>query len=262
MGAQELSVFSMLFLFILVVPVVIVEKHFKLNLKKRLLTSVFRMTIQLSIVGIYLQYIFKLNNKYLNIFYVILMISVASFSVVRGSELSMKHLLPPVFLSIVIPHTIMLLYFNAFVIRLDNIFDAKYLITIGGMLLGNCLKGNIISLASFYQNLREEESTYLYTIALGANRFQAVLPYFAKGVTAALNPNLAAMATIGLVSLPGMMTGQILGGSIPLLAIKYQLAIMLAIFITTFFSAIMAIFFSFSTAFDDFDMLKKDIFVL
>ncbi len=260
MGAKDLSIFSMLFLFVLIIPVVITANYFKFNLRNRLLTSILRMTVQLGIVGIYLQYIFNLNNVYLNIFYVILMVTVASFSIVKGSDLSIKHFVIPVFFSIIIPHSIMLVYFNTLIVRLDNIFDAKYLITIGGMLLGNCLKGNIVSLASFYNTLKEEENTYLYTLALGASRFQAVMPYFARGVLSALNPNLASMATIGLVSLPGMMTGQILGGSVPLVAIKYQIAIMLAIFTTTFFSAIMAIFFSLSTAFDGYDVLKKNIF--
>ena len=68
------------------------------------------------------------------------------------------------------------------------------------------------------------------------------------------------MTTIGLVSLPGMMTGQILGGSLPLVAIKYQIAIMFSIFYTEYFSTILSLLFSSRWAFNDMDMLKKDIF--
>ncbi len=63
------------------------------------------------------------------------------------------------------------------------------------------------------------------------------------------------METIGLVALPGMMTGQILGGSIPITAIKYQIAIMIAIFVTRYFTAILAIKLTTRTAFDDYDRL-------
>ena len=68
------------------------------------------------------------------------------------------------------------------------------------------------------------------------------------------------MATIGLVSLPGMMTGQILGGSIPIVAIKYQIAIMGCIFYTEYFSVILSILFSLKTGFNSFDVLKTNIF--
>ena len=81
-------------------------------------------------------------------------------------------------------------------------------------------------------------------------------PYFKDAVLSSINPTLASIETIGLVALPGMMTGQILGGAIPLTAIKYQIAIMLAIFISRYFSAILSIFFTSGIAFDDFDMLK------
>ena len=64
----------------------------------------------------------------------------------------------------------------------------------------------------------------------------------------------------GLVSLPGMMTGQILGGSIPMVAIKYQIAIMVCIFYTEYFSVILSILFSLKTGFNAFDVLKSGIF--
>ena len=67
------------------------------------------------------------------------------------------------------------------------------------------------------------------------------------------------MATIGIVSLPGMMTGQILGGSIPMVAIKYQIVIMLAIFYTQFFSVCLSLLFSIKLGFDDFDVLRKEL---
>ena len=79
-------------------------------------------------------------------------------------------------------------------------------------------------------------------------------------MAAALSPIIASMATIGLVSLPGMMTGQILGGSNPMVAIKYQIAIMLFIFYIQYAGVILSILFSEKFGFDDFDVLKKNIF--
>ena len=77
-----------------------------------------------------------------------------------------------------------------------------------------------------------------------------------KAIVAGLNPLLATMSVIGLISLPGMMTGQILGGASPVIAIKYQVMIMLAIFTGCTLALILSILFTKSFLFDDFDAIK------
>lgn len=98
--------------------------------------------------------------------------------------------------------------------------------------------------------------TYLL---LGTSRWEAVEPYLREAVRASINPTVAGMATMGLVSLPGMMTGQILGGGEPWVAVKYQIAIMLCIFTSTTLTAILSLKFSLNIAFDDFDIVRDDI---
>jgi len=75
-----------------------------------------------------------------------------------------------------------------------------------------------------------------------------------------MNPTIASMATMGIVSLPGMMTGQILGGSVPLVAIKYQIAIMIAILASTVLSISFSILFTVRYSFYKNGTLKKEIF--
>ncbi|SHH51602.1 ABC transporter permease [Clostridium grantii] len=261
MGTKDIGYGSLLMLLILVVPIMAINWKMKLKINKSLTYSIVRMLIQLSLVGIYLQYIFTLNNSFLNIAYLIVMIVVASVSTINSSKLKLKKFFFPIFFSILIPQVIILLYFNCFIVRLDNVFDAKYMIPIGGMILGNCLSGNIVGLNSFYYNIKNNENQYIYSITLGATKVQALIPYFREAILGAINPTIASMATIGLVSLPGMMTGQILGGSVPLVAIKYQIAIMLAIFIAKYFSTMLSIIFSVKKSFNDFNMLQKNVFL-
>jgi putative ABC transport system permease protein len=185
------------------------------------------MVIQLSLVGIYLEYIFKWNLWYVNVLYVFVMMSLAAFSIIKSVQLPFKKLLVPIFLAIMIPTLFMLFYFNLLVVQAEYTFDAKYVIPIGGMILGNVLSGIIVGLNSFYKGIAAAEKTYQYNLALGATLVQARAPYFREAVYATINPTVASMATIGLIALPGMMTGQILGGSEPFVAIKYQIAIML-----------------------------------
>jgi len=167
----------------------------------------------------------------------------------------------PVFFSLLIPFTIILIFFNAVVVRIDNLFEAKYLIPIGGMLLGNCLRSIIIGLNNFYSGIKKDEKVYLYSISIFNSRIQALKPYFKESFLAAITPTIASMATIGLVSLPGMMTGQILGGSIPMVAIKYQIAIMFSIFYTEYFSTMLSVLFSLKVGFNELDVLNQNIFI-
>nr|WP_272507426.1 ABC transporter permease [Clostridium aestuarii] len=248
-------------LFFIFIPIFLLNRFLKIKVNKNIIYSTSRMIIQLSLVGIYLQYLFNFNNVILNLFYVIIMVVAASFSIIKSCKLKIKNFISPVFFAVIIPHFFMIMYFNYFVAKINNIFDAKYLITIGGMLLGNCLSGNIIGLNSFYNTIKENEKEYFYSLGLGASRLQALNPYFKKAILSSINPTLASMATIGLVALPGMMTGQILGGSIPVVAIKYQIAIMIAVFVTRYFSIILVLIFSINKCFDDYDVLNKDVFL-
>jgi putative ABC transport system permease protein len=138
--------------------------------------------------------------------------------------------------------------------------SARYLIPIGGMIMGNMLRGNIVSLDRFYHSLTQREEEYMYYISLGASRAEALRPFIREAMRPALSPYLATVATMGLVSLPGMMTGQILGGASPSVAIQYQMMIMIAIFVASTISTFLGILFSLVPTLDDCGRIRKDIF--
>ncbi len=261
MGAKDLEFLSLASLCLFLVPILIINRRLNLKITGSLLKSIFRMCIQLGFVGLYLEFLFRLNSPGLNILYLLIMICIACQSILKSSQLKFKPLFLPVFLSLLIPFSMVLFFFNAFVAQIDNLFEAKYLIPIGGMLLGNCLRSIIIGLNNFYSGIQKQEKVYLYSLSLLGTRIAALKPYFKDSFIAAITPTMASMATIGLVSLPGMMTGQILGGSIPVVAIKYQIAIMLSIFYTEYFSTILSILFSLRIGFNILDVLNQDIFI-
>jgi len=260
LGAQDLDFVSLASLLLFLLPVFYINRYLKIAINKSVSTSIIRMCIQLGLVGVYLEFLFKWNSPVLNTVYLLIMITIACQSIIRSCRLKLKLFFLPVFFSLLIPFTTILLFFNGVVIKLENLFDAKYLIPIGGMLLGNSLRSIIIGLTNFYSEIKKNEKVYLYSISLFNNRLHALKPYFIQSFSAAITPIIASMATIGLVSLPGMMTGQILGGSIPFVAIKYQIAIMLSIFYTEYFSTMLAVIFSLKVGFNELDILNKDIF--
>jgi putative ABC transport system permease protein len=129
------------------------------------------------------------------------------------------------------------------------------------MLLGNSLRGNIVGISTFYESIRKDARKYLYLLALGASQAEALLPYLRKSVQLALKPTLATMATMGIVALPGMMTGVILGGASPEVAIKYQIMIMIAIVVSTIISVVLTILMTMRVCFNRYGVLRRDIFL-
>ncbi len=257
---KDISILSLSLTFLLLLPPLGIMLYFKIKLIRSTFIAVLRMTLQLFAMGIFLEYIFTWNNTLLNISWLIVMIVVASFNVVRRSELRLRFLYFFVFFSFIISNLLVLLYFNYFVLNLDDIFDARYLIAIAGMLLGNSLRGNIIGISHFFETIKKDENRYLYKLSMGAGKYEILREYVSDSISLALKPAVASIAVTGLVSLPGMMTGQILGGSSPIIAIKYQLSIMVAILSSTSISVMLSILFSLSRAIDPYGMIRSDIF--
>ncbi len=224
------------------------------------LIAIGRMALQLFLVGLYLEYLFKLDSTLVNIAWVLVMIITATFSVIKRSGLQWKRFFFPVFISIFTSLMLIDVYFILIVVKLNNMFTAMYFIPLTGMLIGNCLQGNIIALTSYYNRLKSEQLMYRWSIANGATRAEALRSFMKDALKKSLNPSIATMAVIGLVSLPGMMTGQILGGSIPTVAIKYQIMIMISIFVAMFLSVFFTIMVANRFVFDEFDnyIISKD----
>ena len=232
--------------------------YYRTRLFSKLLISTIRMTLQLLFVGYYLEYLFRLNNPWLNLGWMTIMIIVSDIATIDRSEMKLKSLFLPVFFATLLGIVIIDFFFLGVVIRLQDITTAQYLIPITGMILGNCLRSNVIGIHAFYYSLNRNRSMYHYYLASGATRSEALFPFFTDAFKQVANPTLATMATIGLVSLPGMMTGQILSGSSPLTAIRYQIMIMLAIFSGTILTVFLAIKFMNPRVFDKADRFRDE----
>ncbi|MCK9620541.1 MAG: iron export ABC transporter permease subunit FetB [Methylobacter sp.] len=230
-----------------------------LRLSKDIGISILRMSIQLALVGIYLKMLFDLNQPWLNGLWILVMLLVADLSILRRAGLKARYFVLATFIAIASSILFSTAYLVILVIQPAHYYDARYIVPLAGMILGNCLQGNVIALERFYSALRKNENEYATFLMLGASRWEAVRPYFRDAVKAAINPTIAGMATMGLVSLPGMMTGQILGGSEPWLAVKYQIAIMICIFTSTTLACIINLRLSLNTAFNAFDVLRDEV---
>jgi putative ABC transport system permease protein len=233
---------------------------YRVRLVGDLVTSVVRMTVQLLFVGFYLQVVFDLHRWWLTALWLLAMMVVADFSILRSADLRLRpfflRLLAGVALGTVVP----LMFFVLVILRVSDLLDPQYVIPIGGMIMGNCLRSIIIGIGRFYRSIKERENAFLLSLAQGARLREAAAPYMNRSVSDALAPTIATMMTIGLVSLPGMMTGILMSGVSPLAAIKYQIAIMIAIFTGTAISVAGGMELTLSVAFTPFGVLRDRIF--
>jgi putative ABC transport system permease protein len=259
MESYDISLEGMFFSFFLLLIPVLISYYMGMKLISSTLESAARMVLQLLFVGVFLTFVFDLNNPVLNIVWVLVMVIVASHTVLKNAELKTQNLLPLLAVFMAVTNYTMLIYFNKFIINLSDLFEARYFIPVAGMVLGNSLKANVIGMDNFCTEIQRNENRYLFRLSMGAEKTEALVPYLRKSIRVALKPTIANMATIGIVFLPGMMTGQILAGASPLVAIEYQIAIMIAIYVTTMVNVLLGVLVLIHRGFDDYGMLKKDM---
>lgn len=259
MGAQDISWLDLALGYLLIIIPILAFYYYQTGMIKATLIAVIRMSVQLFLVGLYLQYIFKLNNAWINLAWVLAMVIIAAFTVIKRSKLQRKLFLIPILIAMTISVVFIDFYFLKIVVKLDYLFDARYFIPINGMLIGNCLSNNIIALGTFYQGLEREQLQYRFALANGAGRGEALKFFMREALQKALNPIIATTSVVGLISLPGMMTGQILGGSNPSVAIKYQIMIMMTILVSSLITVLLSIIISNRFVFDNMDMPSKNI---
>ena len=227
--AVELSYLGMAAVYLLLLPVLLLSMRYRLAIVRDTLWAVARMSVQLMLVGLYLRYVFQWNSFVVNLLWVLIMTAVAAWTTLRQAKLPVRVMFPAAFAALTGSFLAVLFYF-IFLIAGKSASDAALLIPIGGMLLGNSLRGNVVVLERFFRQMRDNRAEYELRLLYGASRNEALLPFMQIALRAGITPQIASMATLGIVSLPGMMTGQLLGGSTPMTAIQYQIAIMIGIF--------------------------------
>jgi putative ABC transport system permease protein len=250
-----LFLFSVMLLF----PVAIF-RHLRLRLTRDLVISMLRMSVQLGLVAVYLEWVFRLDMLALNVAWVLIMIFVATGSILRQGGLSWRRCLRAVLPAHLLTSLLTLLGF-LLVFDLSTLTSARYLVPLMGMVLGNILRSNVVALDRFFSELRANQDMHVQYLILGASESEAVRPFLRNALRAAVGPQLGTVATMGIVSLPGMMTGQILGGSSPAVAIGYQIMIMISIFTAATVSVFLAVHFARKAAFDRFGRLDESIFL-
>ena len=226
-----ISITSLLIGFLPVIILIVIMKFWSLDALQAIYANI-RMLVQLLLVGYILTFIFETDSPILVILVIIFMISMSAFIALR--PLQAKGIKPflIVLLSLGVSGIGVLLLVTQIILDLPRWFEPQYVIPLGGMVFANSM--NTISLVGERFNAelkRGEDYIEARNIAMGA----------------AMIPQVNALLAVGLVALPGMMTGQILSGVDPLTAARYQIMVMCMIFSTAGLSAVIYLFFNQTT---------------
>ena len=220
-----------------------------LKMEKRLLVASIRTIAQLALIGLVLEKVFKLHAWWAILLLMTLMIFAASRSSVGRLTRKFKgvHLIS--FASLSAVGFIITFSVTQGVIRVTPWYSPQYVIPILGMVLGNCLTAISLCLDNLLEELTDKRDEIEMHLSLGATSWEAVRTSVQNSVRKGLIPIMNSMMVVGIVSLPGMMTGQIIAGASPVSAVKYQIMIMFMIAAATALGCISVVLLSYRRLF-------------
>lgn len=251
---MDISYIGLAYSVLLLAFPILIFYQLKLRLVGQLFSSFGRMIVQLAVIGMVLQFIFAKMNLWLTATWMLIMVTNAVFTLRGRLKFQRKILLPILIYSLTFTSLIIMPWLLIMVIKPQPYYSPMFSIPIYGMVLGNSMNSCALALERFESGLSDNWKAYYTRLSLGASLQEAVHPAFKKAIQTSLMPQLLTIASIGVVSLPGMMTGQILGGASPLVAIKYQMMIMISIFCGVSLTDYMAIRLYIGKRFDGFHL--------
>ena len=228
----------------------------RLGLGRTLLLASLRMVVQLLLIGYILQFIFALNRPLPVLAIALLMATLASISAVNRTRRRFVGIYRDSLLSVLAAAALVTGTGLGGILQVSPWFQAQYLIPLLGMVLGNILNSISLGLDRFVEGLVKDRATVEAALALGATRWEAAHDLIRESLRTAMIPTINTMMVMGIVSLPGMMTGQLLAGVAPSDAVRYQVVIMFMIAAATALGALGVILLAFRRLFNRFHQLR------
>ncbi|WP_040212808.1 ABC transporter permease [Clostridium polynesiense] len=229
-GAVDLSLFQLLSAYLFIVILLLIVRIKGISREKEIIIGSIRMTLQLILTGYILGYLFENPHPMYSLTAIIVMEVFSIYNIIKRikAEIPMK-LKRVIALSMFFGSFVTILFFILAVIRVAPWYNPRYFVPIAGMLIGNAMTGVSLGVSSLVDGMQTNRELVEGALMLGATPHAASKRIIDTAFDSAILPTINSMVGMGIVFLPGMMTGQILSGTSPLTAIEYQIAIMLGI---------------------------------
>jgi putative ABC transport system permease protein len=212
-----------------------------LGIERRLAVAAARTVVQLGLLGLVLERIFAVRDPLLVVALLLLMTVFAAREAIGRASRRYRGVLADAWLTMAATCFIVGGVVTQVVVGVTPWYDPQYVIPLLGMILGNSLTGISLCLDRFLDHLAVRTAEVELRIAYGATRREALAAPLQDAVRTGMIPIINAMAAAGIVSLPGMMTGQILAGSPPMQAVAYQIVVMFMIAAAVAFGAMLVV---------------------
>ena len=251
-----LSAFDLALAALLVAVAGGVSVALRLGLGRRLLVASARTVIQLLLVGYILGFVFGRPSPWLLLALMAVMVFAAGRAALGRVSRRYTGAQCDAFLTLALCGTATTFAVTRIIIGVDPWYDPRYVIPLLGMILGNSLTGISLCLDHLLSQLHERREIVEMELALGATRWEAARGVLRDAVRRGMIPIVNAMSVVGIVSLPGMMTGQILAGNPPLQAVQYQIVVMFTIAAACAAGCMMAALLAYRRLFNDRHQLR------
>lgn len=243
---------------LLVVANLVLSAALSLGLGRRLLVASLRMCLQLLLLGFVLEWVFGLEHPLPVIGLGLAMALIAGITAVNRTQRRFAGVYFSSLVSVTGSSFLVTGLALTGILRVDPWFEPQYSIPLLGMVLGNTLSGISLALDRFVDSLVQRRATVETVLALGGTRWEAAHELLSDALRVGLIPTINSMLVMGIVSLPGMMTGQILAGADPADAVRYQIVIMFMIAAAAALGSGGVVFFAYHRLFDQHHRLRLD----
>jgi putative ABC transport system permease protein len=216
-----------------------VSLYHRLGLERDLLVGTVRTFAQLFLMGYVLTFVFEVRLVWVVLLLFTGMVA-AAVHIIRGrvKERSVPFVIPT-FVSMLLTYALVSWVVTGVIVGASPWWTPQYFIPLAGMIVGNSMTAISLSLERLFSDLKARRAEVEMRLALGASPVEASRDIMRGAIRAAMTPSINSLMAVGLVSLPGMMTGQILSGTDPLIAIRYQIVVMLMLVASTALGAIL-----------------------
>lgn len=247
MNTHNITDQSLLMALALVAIALIISSKEKLGLEKEMLWSITRAIIQLIIVGYILKYIFNVDHKILTLLMVLFICVNAAWNAKKRSK-NLPHAFAISLTAIITGTTLTL---TILLLSRAIEFTPMQVIPISGMIAGNAMVAVSLCYNNLHQRFNDERQRVLEMLSLGATPKQSSAGIIRASIRASLIPTIDSAKTVGIVSLPGMMSGLIFAGIDPVNAIRYQIMVTFMLLSTASLSTIIAGYLAYKKYYND-----------
>lgn len=252
MDSLNISNLSLFLASALVIIALLIDYKEKLGLGKDIFIAAIRTVLQLFIIGYVLSAIFKLDNAIVTSLMVLFIIVNAAYN--SGKKAS--HLEHGFKTSLIAISMGTLLSLLVLVLSGTIKWTPSQIVPITGMIASNAMTAVGVGYRTMNSKFTDQRQQIQEKLALGATKKQATLPIIKESIKTAMSPSVDRAKTVGLVSLPGMMSGLMFAGIDPTTAIRYQIVVMFMLISTTGFATMIASYLAYKQYFNELDQLK------